>query len=105
MVGPNAELTRHPQEFLKVRSEKPIPFANQQEDNLLNRVLCTPEGKSAYAGIGIAGCMIAGLTPGIDLPTPEPLPDPIVPPDFFLLQEDGISQIILEDGSGNLGLE
>jgi hypothetical protein len=54
---------RHPQDFIKVRPEKAIPewTRPRTEDLFVEPFQCTLTTSQGVAGIGVAGCMTAGL--------------------------------------------
>lgn len=56
---------RHPQDFLRGVEEKAAPdfIRNEPEDTFTD--VCWIWQRSAYAGLGSAGCMIAGYTTGL----------------------------------------
>lgn len=54
---------RHPQDFLRVKGDKPaVPWA-RPETELETGPACWLWDQSAYAGLGTAGCMQAGYAP------------------------------------------
>ncbi len=55
---------RHPQDFLRARTERITPpwVRPEAEDNFDNAPACYVYTVSAYAGLGTAGCMQAGIT-------------------------------------------
>lgn len=54
---------RHPQEFIRVRPERiGVPWARPEGADIYLPV-CYLWERSAYAGLGTAGCMMAGYTP------------------------------------------
>lgn len=55
---------RHPQDFLRGVEEKAAPdfIRNEPEDTFTD--VCWIWQRSAYAGLGSAGCMVAGYTTG-----------------------------------------
>lgn len=51
---------RHPQDFVRaVRDEQTPPWTRPEGEDTFAPV-CYLEGLSGYAGLGVAGCMIAG---------------------------------------------
>ena len=52
--------TRHPQDFIKLKSEHITPpwTRPEEEDEFMH--VCYLWSLSAYAGLGTAGCMVAG---------------------------------------------
>jgi len=55
--------TRHPQDFLRVPVDNPaVPWVRPQgEDQFVpTTYICLPENSVAVAGVGVAGCMVAG---------------------------------------------
>jgi hypothetical protein len=51
---------RHPQDFVRaVRDEQTVPWTRPEPEDEFVPV-CYLEGLSGYAGLGVAGCMIAG---------------------------------------------
>ena len=59
-VCPSDYETRQPLEFIRARSEDTsVPFSRpESEDEYIG--VCYLWGTHAYAGLGVAGCMIAG---------------------------------------------
>ena len=56
---------RHPQDFLKARQEDPAAkglVRPEPVDQFIELERCTEEGKTAIAGVAVAGCAIAGTT-------------------------------------------
>lgn len=52
--------TRHPQDFIKVRTEKVLPDWVRPRPGDVFIESCTAWGSSGYAGLATAGCMQAG---------------------------------------------
>lgn len=54
---------RHPQDLIKIRAEKIIPdwVRPRPEDIFIHLFQCTLETSQGIAGVGVAGCMTAGL--------------------------------------------
>ena len=58
---------RHPQDFVRAGPPPSAPTFVQAPEPVMISV-CTPNGISAIAGFGVAGCMVAGYThPFFDL--------------------------------------
>jgi len=56
---------RHPQEFVRPTPENPAaPWSQPQEDAFV--LSCTIEGVQGVAGLGVAGCAIAGKNDYLD---------------------------------------
>ena len=52
--------TRQPLDFIRARSEQQsVPWARTEPDDTVVNV-CYVWGASGYAGLGVAGCMVAG---------------------------------------------
>lgn len=51
---------RHPQDFIKVREETLVPSYTRPYPEPSYVPLCTLLNSQAIAGIGVAGCMVAG---------------------------------------------
>jgi hypothetical protein len=56
--------TRHPQDFIRVRPEKPAAdWARPENTDLeINPAMCTLEGQQGISGIGVSGCMISNYS-------------------------------------------
>lgn len=54
--------TRHPQDFIRIRPEKPAAAWARPENTDLMVVICDIYNSRAIAGIGVAGCFVAGKT-------------------------------------------
>lgn len=63
MVDEKCYEARHPQDLIKIKPEKAIPewVRPRPEDVFLVPLQCTLEGNQGTAGLGVAGCMIAGF--------------------------------------------
>jgi hypothetical protein len=57
---------RHQQDFLKIRPERPgVPWVRPEQEVFIN--FCSIPTTNALAGLGTAGCMVAGkITPGLN---------------------------------------
>lgn len=56
---------RHPQDFVRARSDKiSVPF--QRPIQTPNYYLCTVQQAVCIAGVGVAGCMVAGRITGYE---------------------------------------
>jgi len=64
---------RHPQDFVRGVADKVVPPWTQPEPNDSDSFIlfCTPNGITAIAGTGVAGCAVAGYI--------SPLFDPSIP--------------------------
>ena len=51
---------RHPQDFVRVPAEEVTPPWTRPEPEDEFVLVCYPAQRSGYAGLGTAGCMIAG---------------------------------------------
>ena len=55
---------RHPQDFIRGIADNPsVSWSRPETDLFIGPPACTIEGKTARAGVGIAGCVIAGFLP------------------------------------------
>ena len=60
-VGPEVELERHPQELLKIRPERPLPWTFPVEDDtFLADAVCSGNTITGRIGYGTIGCMHVG---------------------------------------------
>lgn len=60
--------TRHPQDFIRVRGNNTaVPWVRPEAADVFVPVtyICTTEGRTAIAGVAVAGCAIAGSYSGI----------------------------------------
>lgn len=55
--------SRHPQDLIRVRGDNPAVawVRPEPEDEFIYPIQCTLEGNQGLAGVGVAGCMIAGF--------------------------------------------
>lgn len=71
---------RHPQDFIRVRPDNPaVPWARPEGEDQFIAPACYLWDTSAYAGLGVAGCMQAGYTTpftSVDLYNLKFLPSP-----------------------------
>lgn len=51
---------RHPQDFVKAKTDKQTPPWTRPAPEDVFTDLCYIDGSSCYAGLAVAGCMIAG---------------------------------------------
>lgn len=64
-VCPNCWEERQPLDFVRARQDKiSVPFARPEPPDIFTDVvyICTVEGRSAMAGMAVAGCSICGTT-------------------------------------------
>lgn len=62
---------RQPQDFVRgVKDDPSVPFSQPELDTFVTTPLCTIYQATAYAGVGAAGCMVAGKL----LPLPLKIP-------------------------------
>jgi hypothetical protein len=52
--------TRHPQDFIRIRPEKPAADWARPENTDLVVLICDINNSQGIAGISVAGCMVAG---------------------------------------------
>lgn len=58
-VGPNAELNRHPQEFLRVNPEQPLPHTAPPPAGYDNTdSVCSLESQKAIVDIAVVDCAV-----------------------------------------------
>lgn len=63
MVDKGCFEQRHPQDFLRVRSDDPsVPWTRPQGSNILIGPACFLWDQSAFTGLGVCGCAITGKT-------------------------------------------
>lgn len=61
-VCPEHWESRQPQDFVRAIPENPTPPWTQPMPADSFTYVCTLQGQSGYAGVGVAGCMISGRT-------------------------------------------
>lgn len=65
-VCPEHWEARHPQDYARsVPDTQTPPWTQPMPADQFVSGLCTIEGRSAYAGLAVAGCSISGLTPSV----------------------------------------
>lgn len=71
---------RHPQDLLRtVPYTQAVAWTRPDNSDYTSIVFCTPQTRTAVAGIGVAGCMIAGFNNGYG-----DIYDDLYPPSFNL---------------------
>lgn len=99
--------TRHPQDFLRAKKESfKLPITKPRpQDVYVGAGECTLLGRTAWSGVAVTGCSIAGFAPaGLEylLQTIDPEADDCAVAGYFItgLAKAGNPRIFVVDGEG-----